>query len=101
MKWLMKQLEKRDVGTGATRTSAYSEVTNDKAKYPLLTEKGRKLRPAQAGEMSWRLLPGMRIGDLGLTEKVYADMRDIAAGIATPRSAWPSSPTGCARTSPR
>lgn len=34
MKWLMKQLEKRDVGTGATRTSAYSEVTNDKAKYP-------------------------------------------------------------------
>ncbi|WP_328964199.1 hypothetical protein [Streptomyces virginiae] len=70
----MKQLEKRDVGTGATRTSAYSEVTNDKAKYPLLTEKGRELRPAQAGEMSWRLLPGTRIGDLGLTEKVYADM---------------------------
>ncbi|MDQ1031241.1 DNA topoisomerase-3 [Streptomyces umbrinus] len=83
MKWLMKQLEKRDVGTGSTRTSTYSEVTNDKAKYPLLTEKGRKLRLAQAGEMSWRLLPGTRIGDLGLTEKVYADMRDIAAGTAT------------------
>ncbi|MDH2390103.1 DNA topoisomerase [Streptomyces sp. HNM0663] len=83
MKWLMKQLEKRDVGTGATRTSTYSEVTNDRAKYPLLTEKGRKLRLAQAGEMSWRLLPGTRIGDLGLTEKVYADMRDIAAGRAT------------------
>lgn len=83
MKWLMKQLEKRDVGTGATRTSTYSEVTNDKAKYRLLTEKGRKLRLAQAGEMSWRLLPGTRIGDLGLTEKVYADMRDIAAGTAT------------------
>ncbi|WP_093802182.1 DNA topoisomerase [Streptomyces sp. Wb2n-11] len=82
MKWLMKHLEKRDVGTGATRTSTYSEVTNDKAKYPLLTEKGRKLRLAQAGEMSWRLLPGTRIGDLGLTEKVYADMRDIAAGTA-------------------
>ncbi|MER6519985.1 DNA topoisomerase [Streptomyces sp. NPDC001553] len=83
MRWLMKQLEKRDVGTGATRTSTYSEVTNDKAKYPLLTEKGRKLRLAQAGEMSWRLLPGTHIGDLGLTEKVYADMRDIAAGTAT------------------
>ncbi|MEU9267299.1 DNA topoisomerase [Streptomyces sp. NPDC048251] len=83
MKWLMKQLERRDVGTGATRTSTYSEVTNDKAKYPLLTEKGRNLRLAQAGEMSWRLLPGTRIGDLGLTEKVYADMRDIAAGTAT------------------
>ncbi|MFE4332534.1 DNA topoisomerase [Streptomyces sp. NPDC056831] len=83
MKWLMKQLEKRDVGTGATRTSTYSEVTNDKAKYPLLSEKGRKLTLAQAGEMSWRLLPGTRIGNLGLTEKVYADMRDIAAGTAT------------------
>ncbi|MFD9604711.1 DNA topoisomerase [Streptomyces sp. NPDC059970] len=83
MKWLMKQLEKRDVGTGATRTSTYSEVTSDKAKYPLLSEKGRKLTLAQAGEMSWRLLPGTRIGDLGLTEKVYADMRDIAAGTAT------------------
>ncbi|MEU7155990.1 DNA topoisomerase [Streptomyces chrestomyceticus] len=83
MKWLMKQLEKPDVGTGATRTSTYSEVTNDKAKYPLLTEKGRKLRLAQAGEMSWRLLPGTHIGDLRLTEKVYADMRDIAAGTAT------------------
>ncbi|MFD4574723.1 DNA topoisomerase [Streptomyces sp. NPDC058417] len=83
MKWLMKQLEKRDVGTGATRTWTYSEVTNGRAKYPLLTEKGRRLRLAQAGEMSWRLLPGTRIGDLGLTEKVYADMRDIAAGTAT------------------
>ncbi|MFD0270117.1 hypothetical protein ACFVGY_26685 [Streptomyces sp. NPDC127106] len=26
--------------------------SSDKAKYPLPTEKGRKLRPAQAGEMS-------------------------------------------------
>ncbi|BAS18262.1 topoisomerase [Arthrobacter sp. Hiyo8] len=40
MKWLMKELEKRDVGTGATRTSTYSEVTSTNAKYPLLIEKG-------------------------------------------------------------
>ncbi|MEU8436789.1 hypothetical protein AB0F18_28560 [Streptomyces sp. NPDC029216] len=52
LKWLVKQLEKCDVGTGATRASTYSEVTSDKAKYPLPTEKGQKLRPAQAGEMS-------------------------------------------------
>lgn len=84
MKWLMKQLEKRDVGTGATRTSTYSEVTSTKSKYPLLVEKGRKLTLAQAGEMSWRLLPDTRIGDLSLTEQVYADMREIAAGKADP-----------------
>lgn len=83
MKWLMKQLEKRDVGTGATRTSTYSEVTSTSTKHPLLVERGRKLALAKAGEMSWLLLPGTRIGDLELTEKVYADMRDIAAGTAT------------------
>lgn len=80
MRWLMKQLEKRDVGTGATRTSTYSEVTSTKTKYPLLVEKGRKLTLAEAGAMSWRLLPDTRIGDLALTEKVYADMKEIAAG---------------------
>ncbi|WP_181273534.1 DNA topoisomerase [Brevibacterium oceani] len=83
MKWLMKQLEKRDVGTGATRTSTYSEVTSTTAKYPLLVEKGRKVTLAEAGELNWRLLPGTHIGDLALTEKVYADMKDIAAGTKT------------------
>lgn len=83
MKWLMKQLEKRDVGTGATRTSTYSEVTSDRAKYPLLVEKGKRLTLAEAGEMSWRLLPNTHIGDLALTEKVYADMKAIAEGTVT------------------
>ncbi|MDF2697459.1 MAG: topB [Labilithrix sp.] len=83
MRWLMKQLEKRDVGTGATRTSTYSEVTSTTAKHPLLVEKGRKLTLATAGAISWRLLPGTRIGDLRLTERIYADMRDIADGKAT------------------
>lgn len=83
MRWLMKQLEKRDVGTGATRTSTYSEVTSTSTKHPLLIETGRKLTLAPAGVVSWRLLPGTRIGDLTLTERVYADMRDIASGSAT------------------
>lgn len=83
MKWLMKQLEKRDVGTGATRTSTYSEVTSTTTKYPLLVEKGRKLVLADAGTMSWLLLPNTKIGDLGLTERIYADMREIAAGTAS------------------
>lgn len=83
MRWLMKQLEKRDVGTGATRTSTYSEITSTTAKYPLLEEKGRKVTLADAGEMSWRLLPDTRIGDLSLTEQVYANMRDIADGKTT------------------
>lgn len=82
MKWLMKQLEKRDVGTGATRTSTYSEVTSASTKYPLLKETGRKLTLAEFGELSWLLLPGTHIADLSLTERIYAEMRDVAAGTA-------------------
>ncbi|MCY1718487.1 DNA topoisomerase [Microbacterium sp. SL62] len=80
MKWLMKQLEKRDVGTGATRTSTYADVTNARARFPLLAEARGKLTMTEAGDMSHRLLPGTRIGDLELTERVYAIMRDVASG---------------------
>lgn len=83
MKWLVKQLEKRDVGTGATRTSTYAEVTNEKNRFQLLSERKNRVRLTHAGELSWRLLPGTHIGDLGTTEQVYADMRDIAIGDAT------------------
>lgn len=82
MKWLMKQLEKRDVGTGATRTNTYAEVTNEKAKFPLLLDKRGKITMSEYGDMSYRLLPGTRIGDLGVTERVYETMRAIAAGKA-------------------
>lgn len=84
MKWLMAQLEKHDVGTGATRTSIYADVTNEKAAAPLLIEKKGKLSMAPAGDMSYRLLPGTHIGDLKMTEQLQADMRDIAAGKANP-----------------
>lgn len=84
MKWLMAQLEKHDVGTGATRTSIYADVTNEKSRAPLLKETKGKLSMAEAGEMSYRLLPGTHIGDLKLTEQMQAHMRDIAAGKADP-----------------
>lgn len=81
MTWLMKQLEKHDVGTGATRTSTYADVTNARTKWPLLAEKGRRVYLAEAGRMSWLLLPGTHIGDLATTERVFAQMREIAEGI--------------------
>lgn len=86
MSWLMKQLEKRDVGTGATRTSTYAEVTKPesaKNKYPLLHDTRGKITMTEYGEMSYRLLPGTRIGDLGLTEYVFTQMRAIATGSTT------------------
>ncbi len=82
MKWLMKQLEKWEVGTGATRTSTYAEVTSSTAKYPLLVDKRGKLSTSEYGEMSYKLLPGTHIGSLELTAKVWAQMKDVAAGKA-------------------
>lgn len=83
MKWLMKQLEKRDVGTGATRTSTYADVTkaqSAKNPYPLMVETRGKLSLTEFGEMGYRLLPGTHIGDLGVTEHVYQEMREVAEG---------------------
>ena len=84
MKWLMKQLDQRDVGTGATRTSIYAEVTSSSAKYPLLKESRGKLSMSRYGEMSYKLLPGTHIGDLGMTEQLMGEMRAIAKGEADP-----------------
>ena len=84
MKWLMKQLEQRDVGTGATRTNIYAEVTNDKAKYPLLVDKKGKISMSQYGDMSYLLLKDTHIGSLDITEQLMHDMREIAKGNFNP-----------------
>lgn len=86
MKWLMKQLEKHDVGTGATRTSTYAEVTNQKTKYPLLKETKGKISMTDFGQMNYMLLPNTKIGDLKLTESLMGDMRDIAKGEKDPEA---------------
>ena len=80
VKWLMKQLERRDVGTGATRTSTFAEVSSSKARYPLMTETRGKIALTEHGDMSYRLLPGTHIGDLTITERVFSDMKAVANG---------------------
>ena len=84
MKWLMKQLEKHDVGTGATRTSIYADVINAKAKFPLLKETKGKLSMTPYGEMSYKLLPGTHIGDIKITERLQSQMRGVAKGELDP-----------------
>lgn len=80
MKWLMTQLEKYDVGTGATRTSTYSEVTSKTSKTALLTDTKGKIGITKCGEMSYALLPNTHIGDLSITETVMSDMKAISKG---------------------
>lgn len=80
VKWLMKQLERRDVGTGATRTSTFAEVSSSKARYPLMGETKGRISLTETGEISYRLLPGTHIGDLAITERVFSDMKAVAKG---------------------
>lgn len=78
MTWLMKQLERRSVGTGATRTSTYAEVTNNATGKALMLErKGGKLVLSEPGELNHKVVAGTNIGDLGLTEKVFEQMSQI------------------------
>lgn len=80
MKWLMKQLERYDVGTGATRTSTYADVTSDSSKYPLLLDAKGKITMTPFGDMSYVLLKDTKIGDVKTTELLQMQMKEIAAG---------------------
>lgn len=81
-KWLKTQLEKYDVGTGATRTSTYADVTDANTRYPLLTDTKGKIGMTQYGQMSYMLLKGTHIGNITVTEELYSDMRSVEAGTA-------------------
>ena len=81
MKWLMRQLEKHDVGTGATRTSVYGDLTSAKTvknKYPLMADTRGKITLTEFGDMSYHLIQGTRIADVMTTEMTYTNMRQIA-----------------------
>lgn len=80
MGWLMKQLEKHNVGNGSTRTSTYTEVTNESSKYPLMISDKGKLSMTPYGEISHKLLKGTKIGDVKTTESVLNAMDEIGAG---------------------
>lgn len=80
IKWLIKQLEKKDIGTGATRTSTIAEITNEKSKYPLMTETKGKLALTMTGKQSYKLLPGTYIGNLDVTKRLFDDMNAVADG---------------------
>lgn len=82
MKWLMKQLEKRNVGTGATRTSIFAQITTSSKNNEALIDSNKKgrLTMTEYGDISYILLPNTHIGDLSMTEHVYEEMKGVADG---------------------
>lgn len=80
MGWLMKQLEKNNVGSGATRTSTLTEVANQQAKFPLMTNERGKLGLTIYGTISHQLLKDTKIGDVKTTETILNAMDKIGEG---------------------
>lgn len=84
VKWLMRQFERYDVGTGATRTSCISEITkaDKKGKKPsqLMTEKKGVLDLTCCGRVNYWITRDTHIASLELTRDVFAQMDEIAAG---------------------
>ena len=71
------------MGTGATRTSIYADVTAKKTalnKYPLMSETKGRINMTEYGAKSYNLLPGTNIGSLDISENLLKDMKSVADG---------------------
>lgn len=77
MKWLMKYLEKYDVGTGATRTSTLADISNKKTKMPLLVEKKGALSTTSAGKVTAVLAEGTFISSVNVTKQLFDAMKEV------------------------
>lgn len=83
MKWLMKELEKKDIGTGATRTSTYAEISkNDKSS--LIKDNKGRITFTECGETNYILLKDTYIGSLDITKKLLNEMKLIGEGKLNP-----------------
>ena len=82
MKWLMKKLEKYNVGTGATRTSTYADLVNANIKCPQMEANKGKLTLTDYGMMNYILLKDTYIGSSDLTEQLQKEMKEIGEGKA-------------------
>lgn len=77
IKWLSRQLEKYDVGTGATRASTIPAVSNGKT--ALLDETKGVLSLTQTGEISAVFLEGSHIASPSVTEKLFKAMKNVGS----------------------
>lgn len=82
MKWLMSYLNKKDVGTGATRTSTLAEITKA-TKQQLMTEKRGVLATTDAGKVTAITAKGTFIANADITKQLFDFMKDVGKGKAT------------------
>lgn len=78
MAWLTRRLERFDVGTGATRTSTLSDISDGSERALIAQDRG-KLTLTEPGAISLFLLDGCRIADPEETARLFADMKRVGA----------------------
>ena len=81
-RWLMRALERYEVGTGASRTSTFADCASggDRA---LISESKGKLDLTECGRASWTLLDGCDIASPEVTERLFAQMAQVGRGEAS------------------
>ena len=84
MKWLMKELEKRDIGTGATRTSTFAEISKDSYKGTLIKNNKGSIKFTECGSTNYLLLKDTNIGSLEVTKRLMDEMKEVEAGNKNP-----------------
>jgi DNA topoisomerase-3 len=75
LKWLMKKLEGYEVGTGATRTSTFADVTSGSS--ALMIEKKGVIDLSDLGRVSCELLRDTLIASPEATERLFEDMARV------------------------
>ena len=93
--WLKKQLEKYNVGTGATKLSTIADLvavpkksSKSNAKQLLKEGKGGVLIPTEYGELAYDLFLGTHIEDTNTTAELLDHLLKVKAGVATGDEMW-------------
>lgn len=76
MRWLMKDLDKNDIGTGATRTSIYAEMISNENEYHLFTDTKGKINLTEYGWEAYYLLKDTHMGSRTFTKEMWDSIRN-------------------------
>lgn len=79
--WLMNQLDKYDVGTGATRVATFAEISKDKQASSQFENKKGKITFTQTGDVAYEMARGTNIGSLEVTKELTRQMKDVEKGV--------------------
>lgn len=85
-KWLLKQLAKAGIGTGATRLSTFIDVTNTKVKHHQMAVTKGTVKLTDAGELSYKVIQGTNIASIEMTKQLQQEMKDVAEGTQDPEA---------------